>query len=65
VNPKPYFILTGSILGMVGVLHFLRIFLSVSVIAGGWEVPLWLSWLGFPACIAISGWGFLLAFRRK
>ena len=65
MNSKPYCLLTALIMDVVGVFHLLRIILSIPVVAGGWEMPLWLSWLGFPVCFVISGWGFLLAFRRE
>jgi hypothetical protein len=61
MNPKPYLILSGTIFGLVCLLHLVRSALVVPVVAGGHQVPLWISWVGAVGAGVLSGWAFYLA----
>lgn len=43
---RAFFLTTGSILGIVAVLHFLRVIYSVPVMIGGLAIPFWFSVVG-------------------
>lgn len=38
---------SGSIFGLVAILHLLRILLNVSVSISGWLLPTWMNGMGF------------------
>lgn len=61
MNPRPYLYLSGCIFGVVGVGHFLRVALQIPVHVGTWEFPIWVSWFGGPAALALCLWAFILA----
>lgn len=60
MSPTPYLRITGCIFGLVSLAHLTRAVMGVSVVAGGWEIPMWLSWLGCPppsSCLCgLSHW---------
>jgi len=45
-SSRTLFFLIGLIMGVVTVIHFLRLVFGWSVVIGGWEAPMWLSWVG-------------------
>ena len=50
MSAKTYFKATKFIFALVALLHLSRIVMGWSMVVGGWEVPWWLSVVGF--CIA-------------
>ena len=52
-----YFLVTGVIFALIALVHLLRIVLGWPASVGGWEVPMWLSWLGLVVTgfLALSG----------
>lgn len=65
MSRRPYLLLSGTIFLVVAVLHLLRLVTSEPVLVGTTAVPLWLSWLGFPAAAALSLWAFALARKES
>jgi hypothetical protein len=65
MNPRVYLILTGCIFTVVGVGHLLRLLFAMPIEVGGWTLPMWISWLGFPAALALAVWAFRLARRAS
>lgn len=58
-----YLYASGCIFGVVGIGHLIRALLGISVAVGGWEAPMWLSWIGCPAALLLCVWAFALARR--
>lgn len=53
MNKETYLKVSGVIFSVVAILHVLRLVLNWEVVLGGWQAPIWASFLG-----AILG-GFL------
>lgn len=49
MNHKNYYIIVGSIIGLVSLAHLVRAISGADVIIAGWSFPLWLSWVAFLA----------------
>ncbi|OFY49424.1 MAG: hypothetical protein A2W85_06155 [Bacteroidetes bacterium GWF2_41_31] len=47
--------ISGTIFGIVSVLHLLRVVSVVSVTIGGWQLPMWVNMMGFLAAGFLSG----------
>ncbi|PIQ34326.1 MAG: hypothetical protein COW63_03950 [Bacteroidetes bacterium CG18_big_fil_WC_8_21_14_2_50_41_14] len=47
--------ISGTIFSIVSVLHLLRVVSDVSVTIGDWQLPLWVSMMGFLATGFLSG----------
>ncbi len=45
MDQKTYFLTTAIIFLIITVLHVLRLTLGWSAVIGGWEIPIWLSWI--------------------
>jgi hypothetical protein len=54
----------GSIFGIVGVLHLLRIITGVSVIIDGWLLPVWVNVIGLIGTTVLCVWFWLLSASR-
>jgi len=46
MKQKEYIIFSGVLFGVIAVLHLLRLFYSMPVTAGLWEIPVWASAVG-------------------
>jgi len=60
LNNRTYFSVVGTILGLVALLHLFRLFTGVNIIIAGWQVPLWLSWVGTIVAAYLSYMSFRL-----
>ncbi len=56
---KNYYIILGCVLGIVSLAHLVRAVFGISLIVGGWSVPIWLSWLAF----VVAGYLSYTSFR--
>lgn len=63
-SSRTLFFVVGVIMAAVAIAHFLRLVFGWSVIIGGWDAPLWLSWIGVIVAAYISYASFHLASRR-
>lgn len=63
MNQKRYFLVSGTIFGLVALLHCIRAINQWPFELGLWMVPVWISWLGFVAAGALSVWAFRFASR--
>jgi hypothetical protein len=63
-SSRVLFVVVGVIMGVVAVVHFLRLVFGWSVIIGGWDAPFWISWIGIIAAGYISYASFRLASRK-
>lgn len=49
MNQKTFSLVTGTIFLVVGLLHVVRVISGWEAVIGGWQVPMWLSWVGVVA----------------
>ncbi len=64
MDHKNYIVVTSVIFLIIFILHGVRIFFGWDAVLGGWEVPMWLSWIavfatGFLAYSGFSLGGFI------
>lgn len=64
MSRRLYLYVSGSLFGVVTVLHVLRALLNLSVRIGSREVPIWPSWGGAVVALALCVWAFGLAVRE-
>ena len=58
---QAYLYISGSIFGVVGILHFIRAALKLPVQLGTLSFPVGLSWVGGVVTLLFCIWGFRLA----
>jgi hypothetical protein len=63
MDKKTYVAVTTIVFLIVAVLHLTRIFMGWDASIGGWEVPLWVSWLALLVSGFLAYSGFKLATR--
>jgi len=61
MSQKNYFAVSGTIFALVFLLHALRLINAWDAVIGGWQVPMWASWLA----VLIAGFLAWSAFARK
>ena len=64
MDQKTFDAVAGAIFAVVALAHLLRIVLGWSVVIGGWDVPMWVSWLGLIVAGGLSYFALRLATRR-
>jgi hypothetical protein len=66
INPKILGLrIAGSIFAIVALLHLLRIITAASVMISGWELPVWINWMGFAGASFLSAWLWVLSVNRE
>ena len=67
VRERSYLLVAGVIFTIVTLAHLWRLFSSASLVIAGWEVPLWLSWIGvmLAAYLAYSSFHFAMRMGKK
>ena len=63
MNNRSYVLVSGSIFGIVAVLHVVRLVARWPFQVGPWTLPVALSWLAIIAAGSLSLWAFRLAAR--
>ena len=61
MSSKAFFLIAGTVFGIVAIAHLLRIFTTLPVTIGGWTVPMWVSWVGVLVAGAMSYFGLRFA----
>ncbi len=61
MSQKAFLTVSGTIFGIITLLHALRLLLGWPAHIGTFEVPMWLSW----ASVAIAGFLAVSAFRLR
>jgi hypothetical protein len=56
--------LSGTIFGAVAILHMLRVITGISVVIGGWMLPVWVNVMGFLATGFLCGLLWWLSGRK-
>jgi hypothetical protein len=62
---KSYLIVTGVLFGVIAIVHLLRLIYGWPAQIGGWNMPLWLSWVGVLIASALCAWSLLLVRRGR
>ena len=65
MNSRTYLVFSGTVFGIVAVLHLLRVVNGWAVVVGPWSVPMWVSWLGALVPAGLCVWAFRLASRIR
>ena len=61
MNSKSFFLMAGTVFGIVAIAHLLRIVMALPVTIGGWAVPIWVSWVAVIVAGGLSTLGLRLA----
>ncbi len=57
MNSKNFWLrITGTIFGIVAIIHLLRIVTGVTVLIGGCSLPMWVNWMGLVATGFLCYW---------
>lgn len=59
------FLAVGTIIGLVALIHILRLAFGWTVVIGDWTAPMWLSWVGVVVAVFISYTSFHFAFSKR
>jgi hypothetical protein len=66
MNPKNFALrIAGTLFGAVAILHLLRIITGASVLIDGWELPVWVNWMGLLVGGFICGWLWSVSFSKN
>jgi len=63
-NSKAYLYISGTVFGIVAILHLVRVVLGWDFVLGPWSLPMYISILGTIGPGLLSAWAFTLASRR-
>jgi len=63
MNRKCYLLVSGTVFGLVALLHLIRVLNGWPMELGPWSVPLWASVCGTLGPGFLSGWAFRLAVK--
>ncbi len=59
MKQKTFTLTAGVVFSIIAVLHVLRLLFGWEAVIGGWNVPLWVSWVA----MAVSGYLAYTAFK--
>ncbi|MFH1297857.1 MAG: hypothetical protein ABIJ04_11415 [Bacteroidota bacterium] len=63
LNSKNFWLrITGTIFGIVALIHLARIATGVPVLIGCWLLPVWVNWMGMVATAFLFIWLWRLSF---
>lgn len=65
MKQKDFSLVAGTIFLLVAVMHLLRIILQWQAIIGGFEIPLWASWVGVGVAGYLAYVGINMGAGRK
>lgn len=65
LRERSYLLIAGTVFGIVGAAHLMRVFTGAELTIHEWTAPLWLSWLGTAATAYLAYMSFRLTVRRK
>jgi hypothetical protein len=54
MNDKLFHLIAGTIFALVALLQALRIYMGWTVVIGGWNAPMWISWIAIVAAGGLS-----------
>ena len=65
MNHRAYVRISGTIFGIVSILHLLRVVNGWPLELGPWSVPMWISWCGKVGPAILCVWAFRLTSRSR
>lgn len=65
MNTRGYLAVSGTLFGLVAVLHLLRVINGWSVVVGPWSAPMAVSWLGTIIPTVLCVWAIRLASHHR
>jgi hypothetical protein len=65
MSSRAYVTFSGSLFGIIAILHLLRVVNGWVVDVGPWSVPMTVSWLGTIVPAALCSWAFRLVSRNE
>ncbi|MEJ2133072.1 MAG: hypothetical protein P8Y95_15945 [Gammaproteobacteria bacterium] len=60
---RVYLAISGTIFGVVALVHLLRALNDWAFVLGAWEIPTVASWIGFVVTASLCAWAVRLAVR--
>ena len=63
-NSKAYLYISGTVFGIVAIIHLVRVVLGWDFVLGPWSLPMLFSILGTIGAGLLSTWAFTLASKR-
>ena len=60
---RAYIRITGVVIGLIALVHAVRLILDWPAQVAGWVVPIWISWVAILAAGALCAWAFRLVGR--
>jgi hypothetical protein len=61
MSRRAYLLVSAAIFSLVALLHLARVVFGWSAVIGGWNIPMWLSWVGLIVAGALAYFGLSLA----
>ena len=61
MTDKTFHLITGLVFAVVALVQALRLVMGWSVVIGGWNAPMWISWVA----IVVAGGLSYVAFTRR
>ncbi len=65
LRERTFLMTAGIVFGVVALAHLMRVFVGADLNVFGWDVPLWLSWIGTAITAYLSYMSFHLAMRIR
>ena len=65
MNKNTALMVAGIIFAVVALAHALRLFYAVEIIAAGYMIPMWVSWVGFVVAFILCGLMFMARRNRS
>ena len=65
LRERTYLMIAAVVFGIVAAAHLVRVFTNADLSIMGWDVPVWLSWIGTAATAYLSYMSLHLALRMK
>ena len=62
---KSYLVVTAILFMLVAAVHVARLFLGWTVVIGGWDVPVWVSWLTLIVLVAMATYAVRMLRRLR
>jgi hypothetical protein len=61
MNARPYLLISGTVFGLVGLGHLIRVIQRWELVFGPWDVPLWASGVVAVGGLMLGLWGWVQA----
>jgi hypothetical protein len=65
MSETTYVKIASTIFTLVALLHLMRIVLDWPAVIGGWDIPMWVSWVGLVVATALAFFGFKLTLSLR